>query len=572
MSLDEDEKIKKFLSKGYLPVQLPPGFNSDSFAKEYQSFSWEFKKDLRCRSEKFSVARSSYYRRVTSIVNPVAYFFLVKEIVKHWGEIEKHYDSRNEETFISLSQPKFESSLRAIEICKFSKLYENKITRSAGFKYVLLTDISRFFPTIYTHSIPWALHTKKVAKENRNCETQYYGNCIDEKSRAIQDGQTIGLPIGPDTSHIIAEIIATAIDKELKDSVGEKLHGFRYVDDYCLFFNSQEEAQKVLAKLSQVLTQYELQINPSKTRIIEVKDLIEESWKYNVKKLEISSKIHKQRDDIHNYFESLFTLEKRFKDESLVKYGLKKISTKIIKKDNWNIYEAYLLKCGYAFPNTLQTITTIFSTYNEYNYPITTKAIERFCNNLIQEHSISESHSEIAWALWLAKELKIQINKQSIQSVISSSSSVCKLILLDLINNNSIEYKNTVNDIKQLLEENMKPFAKKEALYEENWLLAYEGGRRKWLYNENTLYIENDEFFSKLLKEKNVSFYDEQKKCPPVFKLKKDEEDELALAKFLEENLNNDENIDEYFEFNEGEEEYFDAEEGEVSHSSEEAE
>lgn len=538
------DKTKEFLHRGYLPIQLPPGFTSNSFASSHKDIGkrWGSKRHEMCRSEKFSVARSSYNRRVTSIVNPISFYFLVKEIVKYWGKIQSHYNKSN----ISLSRPKLNPSLRAIEISKFSDLYEAKVTRSTGYRYALLTDISRFFPTIYTHTIPWALHGKEIAKKNtRKYTPTFFGNILDSKSMGVQEWQTMGLPIGPDTSHVIAEIVATAIDKELKTRIGYMPHGFRYVDDYCLFFNSRDEAQRVLAELIKSLSVYELQINPDKTKIIEVKGLVQDSWKYGIKHLEISEQVRKQRTDIHKYFESLFSLEDKHKDESLVKYGLKKISTVIIKKQNWDIYEAYLLKCGYSFPNTLQVITTILSTYNHYKYPIDKGAIQNFCNNLILSHSLSEGHSEIAWALWLAKELDITILKNSVRAIESISSSVCVLIAIDLYHSGLAKAKPYKN--------NLLNYCNKHSLYNENWLLSYEAGRRNWLYNKDKKHIEDDDFFKELL-DLDIAFYLETNRCKRVFKLKKKQENIIDIDALFESN----DDIDDFFEFEEEDEEYFD--------------
>ena len=38
---------------------------------------------------------------------------------------------------------------------------EFKIKNRAGKKVLVYTDISRFYPSIYTHSIPWILDGKK---------------------------------------------------------------------------------------------------------------------------------------------------------------------------------------------------------------------------------------------------------------------------------------------------------------------------------------------------------------------------------------------------------------------------
>ena len=495
------------MKKGYFPVQLPPGFTSETFAAKYKRLEgrWNAQKPPDSKPEKFSVAKSSYYRRITSILNPIGFYFLAKEIVTYWQQIQKHYRKSK----ISLSIPKIlSSSLRAIDLTEFSELYEAKVTMSSGYRYVLITDISGFFPNIYTHAIPWALHGKSIAKNNKAKSSEYFGNSLDDKCMRVQDRQTIGLPIGPDTSHIIAEIIGVAIDIQLKDSFKKWPHGFRYVDDYYLFFDTTDEAEKCLAELTKSIGNYELQINPLKTRIIEIKELVEESWKYKLKKIAISDSRSLQRDDLHNYFEVLFLLEKQFSDESLVKYGLKLISSRIVKKSNWSVFEAYLLKCGFSFPNCLQVIANIFSTYHHYKYDFNTLAIERFCNNLIKVHAISDHHSEVSWLLWICKELGLKLKREVIREIEGMSSSVCILIVLDLFNSGQIKNNIKVNHLKQ--------FSNQESLYSTNWLLAYEAGKRKWLTNSDTDYISKDHFFGALLKE-GVSFYDESKKCRPIF-------------------------------------------------------
>ncbi len=538
------DKLKELLEKGFFPIQLPPGFTSKSYASKYKKYkgAWESKKAPSTRAEKFSVARSSYYRRVTSIVNPISFFLLSKEIDTFWPQIQKHYKKSK----ISLSHPQIDPDLRAIKISKFSDLYEAKVTRSTGYRFVLITDISSFFPSVYTHTIPWALHSKAAAKKNKDKNDTYFGNILDSRSMGVQDWQTVGLPIGPDTSHIIAEIIGVAIDLQIKEALGKWPSGFRYVDDFYLFFDTREEAEIALAELTKAISNFELQINPSKTRIIEVKGLVEESWKYSLKKLSISPEKRTQRDDIHNYFEALFSLESKFLDESLIKYGLKQISSHIIKISNWDIFEAYLLKCGFSFPNTLQVIANILSTYHHHGYKLNLKAIERFCNNLIKVHAISDHHSEVSWLLWICKELDLNLQRDVVREIEGMSSSVCALISLDLFQSGTIKNNLRVNYLKQ--------FSNKEALYSSDWLISYEAGRRGWLKNTNHDYIVNDDFFGELLKE-NVSFYDEALKCHPIFEFKEGELEGIDLEAFFD----RDDRIEEHFDFDDMDEEYFDS-------------
>ncbi|WP_289996662.1 RNA-directed DNA polymerase [Photorhabdus laumondii] len=536
------DKVKELLSVGFLPVQLPPTFSTKEFADNYKKFEDKWiaqKKQPDTKAEKFSVARSSYYRRVTSIVNPISYFFLVKEIADHWSKIERHYRKSN----ISLSKPKLLPSLRAIDISRFSELYEAKVTKSAGYRYALVTDITSYFPTIYTHSIPWALHGKAAAKQNRRSQ-ELLGNILDSKSIKLQDSQTIGLPIGPDSSHIIAEIIGVAIDKDFHDALGYWPAGFRYVDDYCLFFDKREEAEKALAELTKAVSNYELQINPSKTKIVEVKELVKESWKYSIRKLKISDKKRKQRDDIHNYFEVLFSIEDKFKDESVVKYGLKQISSSIIRKSNWDVFEAYLLKCGYNYPNTLQTIANLLATYNYYKYKLNKDSIERFCHNLIKTHAISNHHGEVSWLLTICNELDIKIKRDVVREVENMNSSICNLLILHM--------HHSGKKIADLLTNTLKKFANIESLESSSWLLTYEAGKRKWLKNTDTDFIKSHHFFRVLL-DHDISFFDPNMRISPIFKLK--ETKELSDFSLL---FDSDEHIESHFEFDDQNEEYFD--------------
>lgn len=81
-----------------------------------------------------------------------------------------------------------------------------RLENRAGKMVVLKTDISRFYPSIYTHIIPWVVEGKIEAKKDRS-NINKLGNMLDKTFEWSQDGQTFGLPIGPDISFIIAEVI-----------------------------------------------------------------------------------------------------------------------------------------------------------------------------------------------------------------------------------------------------------------------------------------------------------------------------------------------------------------------------
>ena len=66
----------------------------------------------------------------------------------------------------------------------------------------------------------------------------------------MQGKQTNGIPIGPDTSFLVAETILTCVDDELLSKT-HPVGGFRFFDDYELVFSDLSSAENALATSSQ---------------------------------------------------------------------------------------------------------------------------------------------------------------------------------------------------------------------------------------------------------------------------------------------------------------------------------
>lgn len=215
----------ELLSKGFFPEQVIPPLNSKKLANNLPEIIKKFpeivtKKDTgllknlpkKSKCMQFSVPKTNNYRRFFSIPNPLHQTILCLKIENNWLEIGNHI-KKSKISIINLNpDPK---SIRAFD--RSSILKQKKIEgvlRSTSSRCVLISDISNFYGTIYTHSIAWALHGKDYAKKNKR-NKMLLGNILDDCVRYTQDEQTMGIPIGPDTSHIIAEIIGSTIDSEL---------------------------------------------------------------------------------------------------------------------------------------------------------------------------------------------------------------------------------------------------------------------------------------------------------------------------------------------------------------------
>ena len=90
----------------------------------------------------------------------------------------------------------------------WSEVEQRSIELSLDYDYLIETDITDCYGSIYTHSIVWALHTKVEAKKNENrANNNFIGNVIDWHIQDMHYGQTNGIPQGSVLMDFISEIV-----------------------------------------------------------------------------------------------------------------------------------------------------------------------------------------------------------------------------------------------------------------------------------------------------------------------------------------------------------------------------
>jgi hypothetical protein len=153
------------------------------------------------------------------------------------------------------------------------------------FTHIVKADIKNFYPSVYTHSLAWALHGKHSIRyggkgKNRR-SMRFVGNRLDKLFQMASDGCTNGLPIGPAVSDIASEIIASAVDRvlsaELKKN-GIKCEAVRFKDDYRILVSSKADARKVIKMLQMSLKEFNLELSDEKTTISALPDGLFRPW------------------------------------------------------------------------------------------------------------------------------------------------------------------------------------------------------------------------------------------------------------------------------------------------------
>ncbi|MBJ7416799.1 MAG: RNA-directed DNA polymerase [Niveispirillum sp.] len=509
--LSKTERIEVLLARGYFLKELPPPFTSKKFAGSISDIALEWTAHQTALSAtqrrsypptsqcaRFDMARKGHSRRILSVPNPVSQYYLVDFIAENQDKFEDI--SGISKISLTPAHIRMDGS-RAVSMEKLSVLGEKRIQAYANARAILQTDILSFYHTIYTHSISWALHGKKVAKRNRNkADPAVYGNKIDALMQACQDGQTKGIPVGPDTSRIISEIILCAIEQQIDSRIFSRMiAGYRYVDDFFLCFSSHVDAEAFLSALRDAVQSFDLQLNASKTRILNSTDFNEESWPGDIAQLNISSNAKDQRRDLIRFFTEVIRLSKAWPDESIFSFAVRKTSRRLVRSENWDIYEPFLLRLARENSNCLDSVVKILCTYAAIGYSFGGR-IKAFAESMIEEHAPYNHHFEVVWVLWLCRSLSIRLGERATQLVSKVENSLCGCLVLMLRSRGLLTGRGAVSD--------WTGSVTKEDLFGEHWMLIYESGIRKSWNLPGAVDAVNDDPNFRILRDKKISFFD----------------------------------------------------------------
>lgn len=218
-----------------------------------------------------------YAWRPLELVHPALYISLVNEITKpdYWYQICSRFCMFGENSKIECLSLPVESMTdekdKAELVSKWWKDVEQKsIELSLDYDFMIQTDIVDCYPSIYTHSIAWALHSKSCAKRRRN-DKNLIGNIIDKHIQDMRQGQTNDIPQGSALMDLIGEMILSYADSELKDKIDREKIGdyqiLRYRDDYRIFVRTRQDGEEILKCLTEVMIDLRLKLNPIKTDI-----------------------------------------------------------------------------------------------------------------------------------------------------------------------------------------------------------------------------------------------------------------------------------------------------------------
>jgi hypothetical protein len=412
------------------------------------------------------------------------------KLVEHWREIEAYCGKSK----LSLSIPAVkENSKRAVDRSSyFRDLSSERIPRSVGCRFHLYADFARYYSSIYTHSIAWALHGKEAARTDEGV-WRLAGNQIDALVRPTQDRQSVGIPVGPDTSLIIAEIIATSVDQQLE--AAGITQGLRYVDDFNLYFRSRAGCEHAIAALHAACGQYELDVNDSKTLIEEVPDVSEPPWKNMLRAAPLNG-ANVPAPDLLSYFNAAFQLSLAHPFDGVLKYAVSRSAGFVV--DDFTLYQALLCRCMITEPGCLPDVLEILRK-SKLEVVVSPQSLVLTIEELCRYHAPLQHGYEVAWALWFAVEFGLKLSNEIAAAVSRVEDDSVALVSVHARELGLLDPDPSIVWVSWLT---------KDQLNLEHWLAAYELFARGWLNPlDGRDFIAPHPFFSRL-RDCGVSFYD----------------------------------------------------------------
>ena len=197
--------------------------------------------------------KSEYTKRKFKFINIYNYIKITNLLLDNEEEIKKYF-----------IDDKYSTSKFMTSTFLTNKIKVKKDILSKNKKNILKIDIASFYPSIYTHTIPWVFMSKKEAKKDR--KNGFY-NELDRYIQISQDGETKGVPTGSGLTKFIVEMYQMKIDEKIASDL-KGIYFHRYVDDYHFYYNTEAEKEKILKTVYSVYAEVELQINENKIKTI----------------------------------------------------------------------------------------------------------------------------------------------------------------------------------------------------------------------------------------------------------------------------------------------------------------
>lgn len=494
LGLSEDEAFVGLVDYGLFSEKLPPCFTSEGLSDHVPNIllkltteNDEKKLDKLLKKRKHDFIRYEPLRDVNiprqmGVPHPESHIVQCLALKRHWAKIKGH-----------CAKPKIPLSRLFVRKTSgervFRMNYEGKerfeneeadIREMTGAHYVACTDISNCFPSIYTHSIPWALHGRSKSKKSYSVLLE--GNLLDRVTQGTRDGQTNGLLIGPHSSNVISEIILTRIDYEMIQKGYKRFS--RYIDDYTFYAKTHDEAEKFIHDLGMQLREYELVLNGNKTEILPMPLPIKEDWVRELNTFRLPAKGATIRfGTVRSLLDLALRLAHGAETYAVLNYAIKMVPPSLDSRAK-RLFVQETINLALLYPYLAPVLDE--HVFDKHRYDGIEKVILDFIEQLLAI-GIQRIYSDaIAHALYYSLKHNLQLSTpaKKLREVIKIDDCLSDVLLLEYAKRYRV---NSIRDAIRRRADKLKGMENREK--DRFWLLIYQVWREKTLRDEGQSFL-----------------------------------------------------------------------------------
>ncbi len=442
--------MKDFYLTAYLPKNFLLFLRLFLFFDYCKTLSAPFQSD-KYEYISFRTMRNISIPRLMGIPTPMAYQRLCSILRDNWSLLRNHFHDQVDGQSYRLSRVHIRKEYGSKRI--FEMNYKNwhldgnpetdlLIHEFGVSRYLVRADISTCFPSIYTHSIPWALVGKKIAKSNANNKALWF-NQIDAACQNVKCGETHGLLIGPHASNLLSEIILTVVDKKLYD---RDYRFFRNIDDYDCYVESYDRAEEFLRDLEVALSEFDLPLNHKKTQIIKLPIEISKNWKHQLSDKPVVGVLGQvEYSQVNTFIDTALSLATDIGDYAVINYAIKKLSGFELSDNAKKQASKRFLHMAALYPYLLHLMDEYV--FNPYN--VSPEEIKAFSNTIYKNAKRINDYESICYIVYFALKYDFWLDELDIPYVIEQKD--CILLLLTwLYYMKANNWKRNSTDVKQL--------------------------------------------------------------------------------------------------------------------------
>ncbi|WP_385965902.1 RNA-directed DNA polymerase [Tianweitania populi] len=432
------------------------------------------------------------------VPNPIAHLLLSRALADNYVDLRR----KARRSKFTLSPPVFDwSGSRALMRSNVELRDDFRVNLSSRREEYVAADVRAFFHSIYTHAIPWAIHGKSFAKRNRT--PTHYGNLIDLLCRNAQDGQTLGLPVGPDTSRLIAEVVASAIDETIEQRLGLGARdASRYIDDYTLSSPNGADGEELLAALRQSVALFELELNSGKSGIFPTSYRQTTGWQQAARAhLPSSSSSGNSIEAVRlqHFLYQLGLVCEAHPDINVEKYGLQYARSALVNADNWKTLLFSLINAYRRNPSLVSLLVEACLLRQAAHGDVQVEVLVEFIENRVPVLARANRTGEIIWFLFLSIRLNLTLSSLRLMPLYSIENSFIGLLVVCMDSRGLI-----VGAVDRSVWDRS---LSADGLRSPMWFYAYEAVTQGYIPGANDSFITQDTYFQ-FLRRRRVQFLD----------------------------------------------------------------